>query len=378
MTDSPERPAQSGAITVPDQSAAAKPIAPPPQAHLIITGSRPSLSVVAVTMDCYETLRRTVQHLAAQTIHQQIELLICGPSRDELQLDEREMQPFHSFKILETKRDSTNAQARAQGVYGAHAPFVAFAEDHSFPGPTWAEELVAAHAQGAVAAAPQIRNANLQTMMSWADLFLGFGPWVEPRTHGPIARLPWHNSAYNRDLLVSLGDELEALLENEGLLHARFNAEGKQMYLLQARTKHVNVTRPVSFCHVHYHGGRAFGAGRARAERWNLLQRMVHVAAAPLVPLMRLRSSIKDVKQCGRTRELLPRMLPCLLFGLCCHALGEAVGTACGPGVSGVRKSDLEFHRERHVSDADAIALGFRQDASNPSAPGPQSSRSAL
>jgi hypothetical protein len=87
------------------------------------------------------------------------------------------------------------------------------------------------------------------------------------------------------------------------------------------------------------------------------------VVGAPLVPLIRLRSSLNDVKQCGRTHELVPRMLPFLFLGLCCHALGEAAGIAWGPGVSGHRKSDLEFHRERHVSDADAMALGFRRGA---------------
>ena len=319
----------------------------------------PSLTVIAVTMDCYETIRQTVRHLAAQTIHQRIELLICAPSLDTLLLNEREMEPFHSFRIFESRPGDTVAAARVPAVRAARAPFLIFAEDHSFPEPTWAEELVAAHAQGAVAAGPQIRNANPQSMMSWADLFLGFGPWVEPRPHGPIARLPWHNSAYDRRMLESLGGDLEALLENEGLIHERLRSEGKQMYLLQARTRHVNVTRWGSFCGSHYHGGRTFGAGRAQDGQWSLARRLVHIFGAPLVPLLRLRSSMNDVKQCGRSRELLPRMLPYLLLGLCCHAFGEAAGIAWGPGVSGRRKSDLEFHRERHVSDADAIALGF-------------------
>ena len=365
VIDAAERSIQNGADVSPERPATAQAALAPDPAP---AGALPSLSVVAVTMDCYETLRRTVRHLAEQTIHQRIELLISTPSRAQLALDEREMEPFHSFQVFESEPTDTVVAARVPAVRATRAPFVIFAEDHSFPEPTWAEELVAAHAQGAAAAGPQIRNANPQSSMSWADLFLGFGPWVEPRQHGSVQRLPWHNSAYDREVLMSLGDELEALLENEGLLHERLRAQGKQMYLLEARTRHVNVTRLGSFSGAHYHGGRTFGAGRAREERWNLLRRTLHVAGAPLVPLMRLRTSVNDVKHCGRGRQLLPRMLPFLLLGLCCHALGEAVGIAWGPGSSGRRKSDLEFHRERHVSDADAIALGFSTAPGNRSA----------
>jgi hypothetical protein len=135
------------------------------------------------------------------------------------------------------------------------------------------------------------------------------------------------------------------------------------MYLVEATTRHVNITRPRSFCSGHYHGGRLFGAARAMHGQWSLARRMAYVVGAPLVPLIRLRSTLNDVRQCGRTRELVPRMLPFLLVGLCCHALGEAAGIAWGPGRSGHRKYGLEFHRERHVSEADALALGFRRGA---------------
>lgn len=354
VIDAAERSAESGSIVTLDQPAAAPPIQ--------CDSSQPSLTVIAVTMDSYRTLRRTVQHLAAQTIHPRIELLLCSPSRETLQLDESDMRPFHSFRILETARSGDSVAAKLEAVQTARAPLVVFAEDHSFPEPTWAEELVAAHAQGAAAAAPQMRNANPTTMASWAGLFLSFGPWVEPRPHGPIGGLPWHNSAYDRATLLSFGDELEVLLENEGLLHERLRAQGKQLYLLQARTRHVNITLPRSFCREHYHGGRSFGGGRARAGRWSLARRLIHVAAAPLIPVLRLRSTLNDVKQCGR-RELLPAMLPSLLLGLYCHALGEAAGIAWGAGASSTRKSDLEFHRERHISDADAAELGMPQSA---------------
>jgi len=352
VIDAAVRSSQSGGSVAMD-------VAPSRVARSAGESDLPALTVIAITMDCYESLRMTVRHLAAQTIHRQIELLISGPSPQQLQLDERDMEPFHSFQLIDLGAIPTISEARVPGVLAARAPVVVFAEDHSFPEPTWAAELVAALALGAAAAGPQIRNANPQSIMSWADLFLSFGAWVEPRQPGPVERLPWHNSAYDREVLLSLGSEMQALIENEGLLHERLRAAGKQLMLLEARTRHVNVSLPFSFCKEHYYGGRAFGAGRVCAARWGLLQRLARIAGAPLVPLVRLRSTLNYVKQCGRGGELLPRMLPALLLGLCSHALGEAIGIAWGPGASGRRKSDLEFHRERHISGAEAMAVGF-------------------
>ena len=47
-------------------------------------GSAPEMSVVIVTPDGYETIRRTVEHLRAQTVKDRLELVIVvhfdGPS----------------------------------------------------------------------------------------------------------------------------------------------------------------------------------------------------------------------------------------------------------------------------------------------------------
>ncbi len=320
----------------------------------------PTLSVIAVTNDCLESLQLTIRHLAAQTIHRRIELVISAPRNQDLELDDEELRAFHSVQICEAAGAGvTVCEARVPALRAAHAPIVVFAEDHSFPEPGWAEAIVAAHAGGAAAAGPQIRNANPQRMMSWADLFLSFGPWVEPRAAGPVNRLPWHNSAYDRNLLLSLGAELPSLIENEGILHDRLRSAGRPLVLLDVCTRHVNISSPRSFCLEQYHGGRLFGGARAKISSWSLGRRLLHVAAAPLIPWMRLPSILQNVRECGRTRELLPGILPALMLGLHFHALGEAVGIAFGSGNSVWRKSDMETHRERFIPAEEARAIGF-------------------
>jgi hypothetical protein len=52
-------------------------------------------------------------------------------------------------------------------------------------------------------------------------------------------------------------------------------------------------------------------------------------------------------------------MLPTLFLGLAAHATGEAVGYVFGAGTAARRKSDLEYHRDHHVSARDRLSTKF-------------------
>ncbi|MFN2433451.1 MAG: hypothetical protein ABR599_11675 [Gemmatimonadota bacterium] len=117
------------------------------------------------------------------------------------------------------QRGGRDRRARA-----ASAPVVAFGEDHSFPEPGWAEALLQAHRGPWAAVGPSIVNANPATAVSWATLLTSFGRWLELDASGPADAIAWHNSAYKREVLLGLGDELEPLLEVEGLLQAELAA----------------------------------------------------------------------------------------------------------------------------------------------------------
>jgi glycosyltransferase involved in cell wall biosynthesis len=316
-------------------------------------GRAPDISVILVTPDRYETIRTTVRKLQAQTVRDRVELVIVACSREALELDEEELAGLHGFRVVELARVKSVAAGNAAGVKAASAPVVVFAEDHSFPDPEWAAALIEAHRGPWAAVGPVVVNANPGSAVSWADFMLGYGPWLEPSPGGVVDYLPGHNSSYKRALLLELGSELEERLNAECVLHWDLRRMGHRLYLEPAaRTFHVNFSRLPSWLRATFLQGRTFAAERARSEDWGLARRLAYAAAAPLIPPIRLRRSLRDLGRLDR-RPQLARILPATVLGLLVSALGEALGYTAGPGGAPERISSFEFHRDRHVTGRD-------------------------
>lgn len=317
----------------------------------------PELSVILVTPDRYETIRRTVAWLRAQTVRDRIEVVIVAPSRAGLELDEGELSAFQGFQVVEVGTVRSVAAGNAAGVRCAKAPVVVFGEDHSYPQPGWAEALIDAHRGPWAAVGPVVANANPRSAVSWADFLPGYGPWLDPTPGGVVSYLPGHNSSYKRDLLLELGDDLDPMLNAESVLHWELGARGHQLYLEpRAKTRHFNFSKLPIYLRATFLHARTFAAERARGGRWRPLRRLAYAGAWPLIPLVRIRRVFRDV---GRAREhgVMPRVLPPVLLGLVVSALGEAAGYLLGPGEAPEKVSAFEFHRDRHVTRRDRAAM---------------------
>jgi hypothetical protein len=204
----------------------------------------PEMSVVLVTPDRYETVRKTVRHLRAQTVAGRLELIICAPSEERLGLIESEVGCFMRALVVEVGEVRRMARAKIAGVGAASAPVVAFAEDHCFPSPEWAARLIEAHGRGWAAVGPAMQNANPRTALSWAGLYLNYGNCLDSSPSRASAHLPWHNISYRRDVLLAYGDELGAMLAVEGVLLDDLRARGHELYFESAaKTSHVNISR---------------------------------------------------------------------------------------------------------------------------------------
>jgi hypothetical protein len=330
-------------------------------------GSCPEMSVVLVTPDRYDTIRKTLSHLREQTVKHRLEIVIVAPAADRLDLDETELKEFFQFHVIEVGEIKSTGKAIADGVHQARAPVVAYAEEHSYPGPNWAEALIKAHRHPWAAVGAVIANANPNTLTSWANLFTDFGPWVEPAQVGETRRLPWHHAAYKRAILLEYGPKLQTMLETEGILHSDLRAKGHRLYLEPgAKTNHVNVSLLSSYVRAEFNGGRLFGATRARSGYWSTLRRLIYIGTIPLIPLLRLKRVLRDVSRSGHAPNLLPRILPVLMVGLIAHAIGEVTGYALGPGDAAHRRVSFELNRYRHVRAEDRQAgketfLSFHQ-----------------
>lgn len=317
----------------------------------------PRLSVVLVAPEGYDTLRRTVAHLARQTVRDALEIVVVTPRGAANVVRAGELAPFAGWQVVESGPLHGVGAVRAAGVRAARAPVVAFGEDHSFPEAGWAEALAAAHASGWAAVGPVVTNANPGSAVSWAALFTGFAPWIEA-DGGPASGIPWHNSAYDRRLLLELGDRLPELLELESALQAELRSRGHRLFVAPgARTRHVNISHLRFELVAEFTAGWHFAAARRRQERWSRLRRGVAVLAAPAALPVRAARLVPHVRRVARRTRMPRATWLAIAASIGAHVAGEAVGAIAGEGGVRKRRADFEFRRERFLAARDAAVL---------------------
>ncbi len=306
------------------------------------------MSVILITPDCYQTIHLAVTYLLAQSVRDQLEIVIVAPSADRLEADELALASFHSFQIVEIGEIKRVGEANAAGVRRARAGVVAFVEDHSYPHPGWAEALIEAHREPWAAVGPVVDNANGDSVVGWADFLVGYGPWLDPARSGIRDFVPGHNSSYKLALLLEYGRELEDMLESETTLHSDLRRKGHQLYLEPgAKISHLNFEKLSVWIQAQYYSGRAFAA--PRSEHWPLTRRLLYFVGGPLIPFVRWRRILEQVRGSRRPGAPPTAVWPVLLLGLGVSAAGEMIGYTWGAGDAIERRCDLEFHRIRHL-----------------------------
>ncbi|HSG46622.1 MAG TPA: glycosyltransferase [Longimicrobiales bacterium] len=304
----------------------------------------PAISVILPTWDTFDAVRTTVEHLGRQTVADQIELLICAPGADDFLVDADAVRSLHSVRVLEAGDLSMTGPVRARAVREARASVVAFTEDHSFPDPGWAEALLRAHAEPHAAVAPAIRNANPETAVSWADLFLGYGRWLAPGRRGTMDLLPGHNISYKREVLEEYGGELDRLMEAETVLLWDLRRRGHTLLFEPAAvTSHTNFSGLRVWLDAQWHLGRVFSA--TRGESWTRTRRLAFALASPVIPLIRSYHIVRYGYRNGVPLGRIVSTAPALLVGLLVDAAAQATGMVTGAGGSVSRLAAYEFHR---------------------------------
>ena len=309
------------------------------------------MSVVLVTPDDYQRVRKTVSFLAVQTVSSALQIVIVAPAEPSDGQDDSRGS-FHSFGFVACGPFRSPGHPRSAGVAQCVAPIVAFAEDHCFPDATWAETLIRLHEEGWAAVSPALKNAN-PGPVSWADTLLNFGPSMDPAPEGSVTQTPWHNTSYRRELLCEYGGRLEHKLEAEILIQEDLVRGGLGLYLAgDALASHVNVSRWQSFLLSQLRGGQLYGAARAEACHWCGVRRWFYAALFPLLPARRAPMIMRHAK---RTMEHPwdPVFLLASGAGLVLSAIGEGFGYAVGAGSAARLRMTYEFDRVRHVRAED-------------------------
>lgn len=302
----------------------------------------------------YESIRKTIRHMNAQTAREQLELVIVTTPEKVATINREELEGLGAFQIVTVPDLRVGAFGWAQGIRKATAEVVVLAEDHSFPEPEWVANLIEAHQeQSYTAVAPVVHNGNPATLTSWANYLMCFLDWHAPEGNGLVPAGPGHNTSYKRDQLLNYRERLPEMLKSEKLLHTEFGTQGKRIYLWTgAATHHVNISRFASFLSHSFHGGRIFGAGRR--VNWPWWKRIVYAGGFFLVPPLRWgRMYVALNSPAKRARAHFWAATPLLAIGLAVHAFGEAVGYLIGPGDSIETYMQFEMLRSMHVTAGD-------------------------
>ncbi len=331
-----------------------------------------TLSVVTVTASNFANVRRTLRHLRAQTIADQIELILVAPSLEAIgDREPHELDGFARVDIVAVGPVDNVDHAAAHGVQRATAPIVALVEDHAYPEPGWAAAMAAAHEGPWAAVGSTMVNANPQNPLSWTNLLIAYGPWTDTmvdKIKGAEAQvkeavvevdaLPGHNISYKRDVLIEYGDALANALGRSGELPNALTKRGHRFALaMAARLAHANPSLFSSTADLRFSAGRLYGAKRAEAGGWSPVQRALYTLGGPLIPFVRFRRLRQELFGDGQRREIASRVQPALLLGLVLDGLGQMAGYAAGPGSTPEKLATFEMDRPQHLTRQDQQAL---------------------
>lgn len=311
----------------------------------------PALSVFTIASVSAADCRDVLNELGRQTIHDRLEVILVTPDRKGA--DERISDRFASFHWVDMPRAPTAGEAMSAAIHSATGPFVVYAEEHAFFREDWAERLLEAHASYQVVGFA-MENANPETLTSWAHFYGQFGPAVAPVESGEVPMLVGHHASYSRDLLLSYGDLLPGLMEDESVMFLDLRARGIPLYMAgDAISQHLHLSRLGAYMHLDFLGQRGFAAMRARAGHWPWYKRILWACGAPLIPIIRLRRILFHLQRTGRYHHLMPGILTRLLPALVAGGAGESLGYLIGAGNVARQKIPKEFKRDTFLAEDD-------------------------
>jgi hypothetical protein len=247
------------------------------------TRSTPRLSIVLAT-DAYETIRPVLSALHRQPCAREIEPIIVLLGGGATAVRSEDLSSFPHAKVVRSVNHLP--EARAAGIRAASAPIVFIGETHAYPQPGWAEALLTAFEGPWAAVVPTIGNANPTGAASWASYLFDYGMWGPNRQSGEIADPLIYNTAYRREVLLSVGDSLGAALDpSEETLWPLLWSRGHRAALASnARILHLNVGTFRTLIHEKFCVGVVIGT--CRSARWSPLRRLLYFLGSPLIPLV--------------------------------------------------------------------------------------------
>ncbi len=239
--------------------------------------------------------------------------------------------------VIPVRYPSSIGTLRLAAFQRAQTPIVAFLEEHTRAHPDWAEAVLRRFADNEWAGVGnEVHMLNPGGVVGDSLFVMNYMGFAAPADGGPALLLQGNNSAYRRDAVLGLGDDLLDLLEIESLLDWRLTERGYRLYLEpQARFEHANEHIVLAFWEGNYTFSRLFGALRAEAQGWTAFDRWARILAAPVIPFIRVARLLRYVV--SKKPQHLPLILRGLPYIFSAHAAsvaGQTMGLMFGEGNS--------------------------------------------
>jgi hypothetical protein len=304
----------------------------------------PALSVVLVT-DRVATIRRVLAALRSQTASGRIELVLVSLSGEPLAVETEDLQAFASCLIVVPETPLTLAEGRAAGVRAAGAPFVHIGETHAFPRPDWAAVLIASLGGEWAAVVSGLGNANPRSVISWSNLIVDYGPWLEHLPAGVITRVPPYNTAFERGFALAALTRREDVFSPSFDVSALLRSEGHRILFQPGATlEHVNVSVVRHWLAQRYVAAYVRTAERSRG--WRRRRRLAYALAGPLLPAVLFARLVEPFLAARRTGQLPRLTVPAMLLGVVAVACGEVAAFVRGVSPEKARRADtFELHK---------------------------------
>jgi hypothetical protein len=309
----------------------------------------PKLSIVLAT-DSFHTIRPVLERLQKLSGRDLVEVILVTPSRAEMiPAISKYQEQFAAVQVVEDPVNTLSA-ARTAGVLSAKAPVVFLGETHSFPHADFVETTLAAmeDPQWSVVV-PALCNANPTGAVSWANFLSDYGRWAEGWERAEITVAPVYNAAYRLPVLLEMGDELTAVLDQSDEMQIALQARGQRvLFDPRAVIDHANVGQGWDWVRSRFISGLFVASNRRR--HWPLSRRILYVGGAFLIPIVLLPRLLPGVRAVARRQPLPLGTIPVIVAGLILRAFGEMLGYAGFFADQGERgMHEYEMHKLKYV-----------------------------
>lgn len=305
-------------------------------------------SLILIASEGTASIARLLGRLRRQTAAAKLEIVIAAEAPHVIEIGALSEPAFADLRVIEADL-GTSARARAQAIFEARAPILILVEDHSFPvTDDWAERILLAHRNEYTGVGPAIHNANPATAISWANLIVEYGPFMNPKGAGETDFLPGHNSSYRRDALIAFGAGLVGMLEAEWVLQTKLRACGHRFWIDPSiAVAHLNYARFWPSFELQLLGGWMFAA--SRSEAWTVPRRLFYAALFPAIVLLRVHRATGQTLRAPKARANALRSLPMAALLLLASGLGEGIGYAFGDLGRRNALARMEYARWRNL-----------------------------